>query len=314
MLNFQEFQKYVQLNLNKVLPNEYKNASVLLNEVTKNNGIVLHAVTVKLDDSKVAPIIYLEDYFKKYEAGSAELDTIMREIGRVATDNVLGKFEFIAQDFQNFDFVKDKIIMVAINAERNLELLSSVPHQRKEDLALIYKIMLGNCEYGIATITIKNEYMSMWNATTATIHDLARKNTRKLFPITIQSMGEITKEILSEDCIPNNIREKISSDTLANHQMYVISNSARLNGAVSIFYEDVLLELANKIGTNDILILPSSVHECIAIPATMGTPASLVAMVREVNETQVDLEEQLSNHVYRFDAKTKTFFIADTHI
>ena len=47
MLNFQEFQEYVQMNLHEVLSDEYKNVVVALNEVSKNNGTVLHAVTLR---------------------------------------------------------------------------------------------------------------------------------------------------------------------------------------------------------------------------------------------------------------------------
>ena len=44
----------------------------------------------------------------------------------------------------------------------------------------------------------------------------------------------------------------------------------------------------------------------------MGTPELLAEMVQEVNGSQVDAEEQLSDHVYRFDAKAKTISLADT--
>lgn len=314
MLNFQEFQEYVQMNLGEVLSDENKGASVTLNEVTKNNGTVLHAVTVKPEDSNIAPNIYLDGYFKKYEAG-AELDVVMSEIGRVAMDNMNAPEEFatIAQDFQNFDFVKDKIIMVAVNAERNRDLLASAPHQRREDLALIYKVMLGDNKDGMATITIKNEHMAMWNVTTDVIHSLAMENTREILPVTIQSMNEVMREMFAKDSMPDEIAETMFAEMPANQQMYVISNSAKVNGAASMFYEDALSGLADKIGT-DLFILPSSVHECIAVSTDMGTPESLAEMVQEVNGTQVNLEEQLSDHVYRFDAKSKTISLADTTI
>ena len=87
MLNFQEFQEYVEMNLKEVLSEEYQDAVVSLNEVTKNNGTVLHAVTVRPEDSNIAPNIYLDGYFKKYEEG-ADIDIVMGEIGRVAMDNM----------------------------------------------------------------------------------------------------------------------------------------------------------------------------------------------------------------------------------
>ena len=78
-----------------------------------------------------------------------------------------------------------------------------------------------------------------------------------------------------------------------------------------MFYEDALSELSKKVGT-DLYILPSSVHEVIAVSTDMGTPETLSEMVREVNGTQVSEEEQLSDHVYRFDAAKKTLSLADT--
>ena len=43
-----------------------------------------------------------------------------------------------------------------------------------------------------------------------------------------------------------------------------------------------------------------------------GSYKDLSEMVREVNGTQVSEEEQLSDHVYRFDAAKKTLSLADT--
>ena len=314
MLNFKEFKEYVQMNLNEELSDEYKNAVVSVNEISKNNGKVLHAITVKPEDSNIAPNIYLEGFFKKYEEGQ-DLDLVMGEIGRVAMEHMDTPDEFasIGKDIQNFDFVQDKIIMVAVNAERNRALLDGAPHIVKEDLALIYKVMLGNNHDGMATITIKNEHMAMWGVTTETIHELAMKNTKEILSVTVQSMNEVMREMFSKDGMSDEITEAMFEEMPVNQQMYVISNTARVNGAASMFYEDVLSGLAEKVGT-DLFILPSSVHECIAVSADMGTPESLAEMVQEVNGSQVDAEEQLSDHVYRFDAKAKTISLADTSV
>ena len=46
----------------------------------------------------------------------------------------------------------------------------------------------------------------------------------------------------------------------------------------------------------------------------MSTPDLLVHMVQEVNGTQVPADEQLSDHVYRFDAKERKLSLADTTV
>ena len=98
------------------------------------------------------------------------------------------------------------------------------------------------------------------------------------------------------------------------NQMYVISNSNSVNGASAIFYSDALAELSDRLGGVDLFVLPSSVHEVIAVSTDMGTPEMLAQMVQEVNGTQVSLEEQLSDHVYKFDAKTRELALADTTV
>ena len=81
--------------------------------------------------------------------------------------------------------------------------------------------------------------------------------------------------------------------------MYVITNRAGVNGAVYIMYDEVLQGLAQETGS-DLYLLPSSVHEVMAVPA-YGNPASLAQMVEEINVKEVELEERLSNNVYHYD-------------
>ena len=95
--------------------------------------------------------------------------------------------------------------------------------------------------------------------------------------------------------------------------MFVISNKLRINGAANIFYEDVLAEIADRIGT-DLYILPSSVHECIAVSTRTATVEELAEMVESVNACEVAEAEQLSDHVYYYDAKNRTLSLADTSV
>ncbi len=312
MLNFSEFQDYVEMTIPERLPEEYKNAQIRSHEVEKNNGLVLHGITVTPEDSNIAPNIYLDGYFKQYEEGK-DLDMIMDQITNTVVSHIKAPEEFgnVAEKFQDFDFVKNNVVMVAVNTERNAKLLAQIPHHEREDLSLIYKVMLGRDNEGTATITIRNEHMAMWGVTADELHELALANTKEILPVTIQSMNEVMREMFGKDGMPSEIADVMFEEMPPTQQMYIISNAAKVNGAASMFYEDVLSELSKKLGT-DLYILPSSVHEVIAVSTDMGTPESLSEMVREVNGTQVSEEEQLSDHVYRFDAAKRTLSLADT--
>jgi hypothetical protein len=109
--------------------------------------------------------------------------------------------------------------------------------------------------------------------------------------------------------MPPEIADMMISEMPPEQQMYVISNEKKINGAVSMLYEDVLYDLAEKLGS-DLYILPSSVHEVIAISATMGDPNELADMVTEINMGQVALDERLSNQVYHYDKELRKVTLA----
>ena len=69
MLNFEEFQDYTKRVLKDHMPEELAGATIRTNDVTKNNGLVLHGVTVQPEGSNIAPTIYLDGYYKEYEDG-----------------------------------------------------------------------------------------------------------------------------------------------------------------------------------------------------------------------------------------------------
>ena len=83
--------------------------------------------------------------------------------------------------------------------------------------------------------------------------------------------------------------------------MYVLTNRQRLNGACCILYQDVLKQVAGRLG-DSLYILPSSIHEVIAIPASAsGNPKELSQLVQEINIAEVAPEEVLSDHAYYYD-------------
>lgn len=304
MLN-ERFVKEVEKEIKELVGEKY---DVRFSEIQKNNGLILHGVSICPKDKNVAPTIYLENYLGKELSVKRMAESVIEDaLCHMKEGDV--QFGNIASDFKDFEFVKDKIIMVVVNANWNENLLSQVPHQKREDLALIYKVALGTDAAGMATITIRNEHMEMWGVTADQIHELAMKNTREILPVTVQSMTEIMREMFGSDQLPDYMTQVMFEEIPPKQQMYVISNSAKINGAASMFYEDELSSLSEELGT-DLYILPSSVHEVIAVSTDMGTPESLSEMVKEVNGTEVSAEEQLSDNVYLFERETASLKLA----
>ena len=51
-------------------------------------------------------------------------------------------------------------------------------------------------------------------------------------------------------------------------------------------------------GPNSLVFLPSSISEVIVVAQTAGEPETLLAMVHEINEMEVALEERLTDSIY----------------
>ena len=84
--------------------------------------------------------------------------------------------------------------------------------------------------------------------------------------------------------------------------MYVLSNEIRSFGAAAILYPGCLKKIRDYLG-EDYYVLPSSVHEVIVVrESTAPDKRYLNEMVSEINESQVEAEEVLSDNAYFYSA------------
>ena len=65
-MEFNSFTTLVQREVEKRAGENYR---VKLNDVIKNNGVVLRGITIRQDDSNISPTIYLNPYYDAYENG-----------------------------------------------------------------------------------------------------------------------------------------------------------------------------------------------------------------------------------------------------
>ena len=88
--------------------------------------------------------------------------------------------------------------------------------------------------------------------------------------------------------------------------LYVMSNTDGKYGAVSLLFSEELERFSDEIG-NSFFILPSSIHELILIPDFGEVSAEyLSAMVYEVNHTQIEATEVLTDSIYYYDKEIHT--------
>lgn len=255
-------------------------------EVTKNNSVKLCGVSISEVESKIAPTIYLESFYKEYVNGEKNLQETVNSILKAYSSH-RNPGNFGIEGFMNFESIRSKIGVRLVNKERNMKMLSKVPHRNFLDLAVIYVVFVGE-KNSYGSITVKNEYMKAWGVSEEELYTEAMKNMKKLINPGICSVTDITgKDIMGYDAI----------------SMYVLTNRSGYYGAAGILSLDILREFAEEI-SSDLILLPSSVHELVILPETEEMDVNeLRSMVSGINRSVVHDEDYLSDEVYRYDLK-----------
>ena len=91
--------------------------------------------------------------------------------------------------------------------------------------------------------------------------------------------------------------------------MFVLTNESRHHGTAALVCPEVMNKV-HELMPEGFYILPSSIHETIAVSVELGEPEELAQMVSEINMDQVALHERLSNQVYHYDKDLRVLTMA----
>lgn len=314
-MSFEEFKQYVKDNIKDFLPKDFADAEVNIREVVKNNDMKLAGLMIKRPDESIVPTIYLDDMYRKTEDEGQPLDRVMTEIATLHIENRESRFDI--ENITDIDKAKDKIRMKLVNAERNEEYLKDKPHRIMEDLAVTYYVQLKSDEVGNASVAINENMMEQYGITEQELYEIASANMEMEAKPVFMDMNVMMKEIMKESLpvdMPDDVKESLVNDALIDASapgIYVLSNEEKHFGAAMLLNEKAMDMVKETVG-EDFFILPSSIHETIIVPRKEEfSLVEMEKMVREVNATQVSPEEQLSDHVYEYDAAERTIVRAD---
>lgn len=298
-----DFKEFTEVICNLV-QNRLEHCDVHLEEVIKNNGVKLHGVCIRERESNVAPTIYLEEQYESYQNGIA-IDEIVWQVCQQYQRCRRENFESVGK-LLDFQYMKPMIAYKLVNYQKNVERLQSMPYVPFEDLAIVFYCML-DCRLGRSvTLPITNQHMAAWNLNVDELYQIAHKNTAVMLPSAVYDMDRILLDSLTEE----GSREFADMIRRKNEQggstMYILTNTNKNLGACCILYEKLLSDFARALG-NSFYLLPSSIHEMILLPDTGRVVVEeLLSMVKEVNATQVEPEEILSDHVYYYLKESET--------
>lgn len=282
------------------------NVRVDIHPVVKNNATHLDGLTILRQEDKMSPNFYLQDYYRRYREGET-IQQLAEEI--LITWETMDYDELdIPLDF-SFAHVKDKIVYRLVSTEKNREILEEVPHIPFLDLSILFYYVAHYSGEDMRSLRITNELAQRWQVQVSDLWKLAIVNAQRMFPAVCCRLEDTIHCLLFQKSEPENIllsgdvKQKAEPEVRA--QMHVLTNANRINGASVWLYPDVMERLAEYLQSS-FYILPSSIHE-LMILADRGSIKlpELQAMVKQVNNDCVAVEEVLSDQVYYYDRRKK---------
>ena len=291
MMSFEEFTENI---LQEVCDRTDGVFQTRRQDVTKNNNVKLTGISVMKEGEDIGPCIYLNEFFGEYESGGMGFEEIVDEVYRQILkhkDDAVPDFD--TEGFLNWETVRGTIYAKLVNTEENQEQLEKIPHRSFMDLAVVYyAVARDHAQEEFGVIPIHNGHMEKWGQDEDALYRAAMGNMRAFGEPYFVSMETVIKSFLPDTVVPGEREHKPEKD------MYILTNGRKRFGAAEILDKKTLRMVADQVGDRFIL-LPSSVHETIVLPPRDETEYDCLAdMVREVNDTQVDIEERLSYHVY----------------
>lgn len=288
------YYQFVQAVEGRIKEAVKESVAVRIHTAEKNNGTIRRGLTLTEQDINISPTIYLEEYYRQFQNGGS-LEHITSDILRLYNEVRFQK-SWGEEKLYDYSQVKEKVIYRLVNYESNEKMLRNVPYIVYLDLAIVFCVLLEVTKYGTATMAIRNDHLDLWGVEKEELYRQASENTSKFLPDDFSSMSAVIEELTEESEAHISFEDK-------EEEMYVLSNRIHSYGAAAILYSGRMEGIGMYLKSN-YYILPSSVHEVIVVPEKAAVEKEdLSAMVAEINRTQVEAEEVLSDHAYYYDRK-----------
>lgn len=298
VLPYDEFKKAVMAKLQNTLGEE---VTVTEYAVNKNNRI-LDGLSIKPAGSNVAPTVYPEFYYKELkDSGLSIAEMIDKAVEEIISSIVSAPLSFsdvkdATEKVQDWSYVQGNVFARLVGTIGNSEFLKGKVVRRIsgiDDLAVIYYVLLGEVNHSddsVQSAVVTEGLFRLWGVSEDELFEAAIANTEAT--ATVQSLNELLPPWMQpepQDCMP----------------MLVVSNLSRVNGNGGMVCPKVMARVCQKLGTDEVLIIPSSVNEFIAIPESIEMPPEAIKeLICEVNTEQVCPEERVSNSAYRWSPAT----------
>lgn len=311
MMSFNEFCDSVVNNMAFYMPKKFQNMEINIQHPSKVNYGTLTALTFREPSSSMGPVIYLDDKYKGYVKENKPMEDVMKEIAsqvvRSFSDmpDVNKMASSVLDVMSSWEKAKEHVYPYAIGAERNKALLKNTPHKTMGDISCVFRVRLYEGEDQEGSVLIDDEKMTRFGVNKNELFSTAAANMLKNDPPFLIKMEDVFKPN-KRNFLSDDKEIDISSDDIP---LFILTDERMSSGAVDIFLPGILEKIQKKF-PDGFVVLPSSIHEVLILPDPdkFGDADSLVELIKGVNSSAVDKEEQLSDKPHYYDAEKKALY------
>ena len=190
-MGYETFKEELLDHLRRILGDERK---IRFQTVEKNNGIQEEALVLQEEGKRIAPTIYLREFFESWENGSRSMEEISREIlWRNAHQE--REVDFSLDSFENYEKARGQVYFKLINYEMNKVLLTKIPYIAYLDLAVVFYYRLEKGRFQGATMLIHNCNLEAWKINSRQLLEDAVMNTSRKLPYSFQGMDALIRDV-----------------------------------------------------------------------------------------------------------------------
>lgn len=298
MISFENFKKKTVQIVKELVPG----AHVFIVEQVYDYGIS-YGLSMKPKGYEFYPILSLNGAYQEILEKGYRLENYMmaavKKMLSYQDNNIQEEF------FLPYGKAKERVFFCLINKKMNEDLLTECPYVQWLDFAIVFRYMIeNNDDVGFLSCLVDNSLMKWWQE-----HDYcpglpelyrdAKKATPNLLPLDHETPEKIREEILKVQKKTGNLKD-LDVRFINGH---MVSNTIRCYGSGTVLYKNVVRDISDSIGGQDLILLPSSTREWMIFPSD-GSPDEMETHnkhVRFVNNTKAVPEGFiLSDHAYKY--------------
>ncbi len=294
-----DFAEAVRKDLQDNLSELFPGVTVNIQQVDKIQGGSYLGLRIDREDGLASPVLNLEQPYQDMKT-VRPYEKVIRDIAE-QTEAVLRDMPQISlKDVNEYDQLKEGLIMQVIPIRGNEERLADMPHKQMEDMAVVYRVMMDSPHHGgEMSFLISNSIMQGYGITPEQLYEDASFNMSQNMKYSIRPLFSVLADmnpVFADEPMPE-----------PDNTLFVCTNEMGAYGAGAVAHPEFMEEASKKLQGN-FFVLPSSIHEVLLLKDDGHTDYhALQDMVSAINATEVQPKDRLTDNVYHVDAVERVF-------